>query len=363
MEKNFINPFDVTAQPRLARGNNMTRCLEALLADEAFDLVGCVLIIQRDLAAGNQKLLEQARLVAAKTDKPIVLFPEMTMHWNDAPPDAGVHITGNLSDGLVALRALIADARLRRTLLVRPREHRQSARPVTWPDQERRVLTEFASKQLLAAAGLPVTREEMVRSADEAVAAANRVGFPVVLKLQSPDVMHKSDVGGLALGLASEQDVRRAFENVLADVAARNPSAAIDGVLVQEMVGSDGGVEILVGMKRDPIFGPVVVVGPGGIFVELFEAGVQLRLPPLGLDDADDMLRSSETIEKLLRGFRGRPPADRKALLRLVVDFARFVEGLKDDIVAVDLNPVMVLAEGQGAVIVDAAFERRTRAG
>jgi acetate---CoA ligase (ADP-forming) len=359
VEKNFINPFDVTAQPRLARGNNMTRCLETLLADQAFDLIGCVLIIQRDLAAGNQKLLEQARDVAAKAEKPIILFPEMTMHWNEAPPDAGVHITGNLSDGLVALRALVTDAKFRRKPPDQPRHDRPKVQRLAWPDERRSVLTEFASKQLLAAAGLPVTREALARSSDEAVAAAGRIGFPVALKVQSPDLMHKSDVGGLALGLETEQQVRGAFQEVLADVVAPKLAAKVDGVLVQEMVG--GGVEILLGMKRDAIFGPVVVVGPGGVFVELFESAMQLRLLPLGLDEADDMLRGSEPMEKLLRGFRGRPPADRDALLRLIVDFARFVEGLDDDIVAVDLNPVMVRPQGQGAVIVDAAFERSNR--
>jgi acyl-CoA synthetase (NDP forming) len=188
------------------------------------------------------------------------------------------------------------------------------------------------------------------------VSAAGRIGFPVALKVQSPDLMHKSDVGGLKLGLSSEEDVRRAFQGLLSDVAARKPGASIDGVLVQEMVS--GGVEVLVGMKRDPIFGPVVLVSPGGIFVELLEGASQMRLPPLGVGAADDMVRRSSVVEKLLGGFRGRPPADRMALVHLIADFARFVEGLSDDIVAIDLNPVMVLPEGRGVTIVDAAIER-----
>ena len=218
------------------------------------------------------------------------------------------------------------------------------------------MLTEFESKRLLAAAGLPITREELARTADEAVAAARRIGFPVALKVQSPDLMHKSDVGGLALGLTSDDDVRHAFQRLCRTSATRMPGAAIDGVLVQEMVS--GGIEILVGMKRDPIFGPVVVVSPGGVFVELFEDAAQMRLAPLRAGEAEDMVRRSGAIEKLLAGFRGRPPADRTALVNFIVDFARFVEGLSDDIVAVDLNPVMVLPQGRGVTIVDAAIER-----
>ena len=354
-EKTFINPFDVTAQPRLARGNNMTQCLDALLVDDTFDLIGCVLIIQRD-GGNNQHLLDQTKAVAGTARKPIVLFPEATMHWRDAPPDPGVHVASSLSDGLVALRALMTYAAFRRELPGTPSDKRSEAPRTAWPN-DRRVLTEFESKRMLAAAGLPGTREELARTPDEAAAAARRIGFPVALKVQSPDLMHKSDAGGLALGLENEDAVRRAHDDLLSGIRARQPGAAIDGVLVQEMVS--GGAEVLLGMKRDPIFGPVIVVSAGGVFVELFEGAAQLRLPPLRDGDADDMVKRSGALEKLLGGFRGRPPADRAALLKLIGDFARFVEGLSDDVIAVDLNPVMVLPQGRGVTIVDAAIERK----
>jgi len=355
VEKNFINPFDVTAQPRLARGNNMTRCLEALLADDTFDLIGCVLIVQRDPGGANQHLLDQTKLVAAKASKPIILFPEATMHWREQPVDPGVHVASSLSDGLVALRALLDYATFRRRLARVPSDDRPRAPYVTLPSNPQ-VLTEFESKRLLAAAGLPVTREELVHSADGAVAAARRIGFPVALKVQSSDLMHKSDVGALALGLTGDEDVRRTFKHLLADVGSRQPDARIDGVLVQEMVSE--GVEVLLGMKRDPSFGSVVVVSPGGVFVELFEDAAQLGFSPLCADAAEDMVRRSASLETLLGGFRGRPVADRTALVELIVDFARFIEQLGDDVVAVDLNPVMVRPRGRGVTIVDAAIER-----
>jgi acyl-CoA synthetase (NDP forming) len=358
VEKNFINPFDVTAQPRLARGNNMTRCLEALLADDTFDLIGCVLIIQRDQGGANQHLLDQTKLVAARASKPIILFPEATMHWREEPVDPGVHVASSLSDGLVALRALLDYAAFRRTLASVPSDNRPQVQHATFPGN-RQMLTEFESKRLLAAAGLPVTREELVHTADEAVAAARRIGFPVALKVQSPELMHKSDVGALALGLTGDEDVRCTFQRLASDVSRRRPDARIDGVLVQEMV-SDG-VEVLLGMKRDSSFGPVVVVNPGGVFVELFEDAAQLGFPPLCADEAEDMVRRSHALERLLGGFRGRPIADRAALVKLIADFAHFVEELGDDVVAVDLNPVIVRPRGRGVTIIDAAIERATQ--
>jgi acyl-CoA synthetase (NDP forming) len=218
------------------------------------------------------------------------------------------------------------------------------------------VLSEFESKRLLAAAGLPVTREELVHTADEAVSAARRIGFPVALKVQSPDLTHKSDVGALALGLTGEDNVRRTYQRLVADVCSRRPDARIDGALVQEMV-SDG-VEVLLGMKRDPCFGPAVVVSPGGVLVELFDDAAQLGFPPLCADLAEDMLRRSRALATLLGGFRGRPAADRAALVQLITDFAHFVEELSDDVVAVDLNPVIVRPRGRGVTIIDAAIER-----
>jgi acetyltransferase len=355
VEKNFGNPFDVTAQPRLARGNNMTRCLETLLADETFDLIGCVLIVAREAASSNQHLLDQTARVAATAQKPIILFPEMTMHWKEAPVDPGVHVASSLSNGLIALRALMNYAAFRRKKPAPLAAARANAPGMIWPDQ-RRMLTEYESKKVLAAAGLPVTREELARTDDEAVAAARRIGFPVALKVQSPDLVHKSDAGAVVLSLATEAEVRGAFHRLLANVAARDPSVAIEGVLVQEMITE--GVEILVGMKRDYTFGPVIVVGAGGLFAELLREDAQLRLTPLATEEADAMLRASGTLETLIAGFRGRPPADRPALVKLLVDFARFCEGHADEVQAIDLNPVMVLPNGRGVCIVDAAIER-----
>jgi len=149
--------------------------------------------------------------------------------------------------------------------------------------------------------------------------------------------------------------VRDAYARLMATVGAIRPPPSIDGVLVQEMIVD--GVEFLLGMHRDPILGPVVVLSAGGVFVELFENAAEMRLPPFGAEDAEAMVHRSTVAERLLAGFRGRPKADRAGLIELVSDFGRFVERLGDDVAAVDLNPVMVLPEGRGVKIVDAAIE------
>jgi acetate---CoA ligase (ADP-forming) len=354
VDRPFTNPFDVVGNPRLVKGTNMTQCLETFLADDAVDFIGCVLVMQRDASSGRQKLLDQVKSVMPTATKPIVLIPEMTMHWMEVPPDAGCHVSSTLQDGLVAIRGLMDYAAHRRRLTNGANAHAPAA-PLPIARNGRAALTEYESKRILGEAGLPVTREELARSADEAVAIARRIGFPVALKVQSPELMHKSDAGGLMLGLASKAAVRNAYARLMATVGAIRPPPSIDGVLVQEMIA--GGVEFLLGMHRDPILGPVVVLSAGGVFVELFENAAEMRLPPYGSDDAEAMVRRSSVAERLLCGFRGHPKADRAALIDLIGDFGRFVERLGDHVAAVDLNPVMVLPEGRGVKIVDAAIE------
>jgi acetyltransferase len=354
--KPFINPFDVGAYPLLARGNNMKDCLETLVADETVDLIGCVLIVQRDLLPIHKRVFDQMAAVVPNTSKPIVLIAEMASHWRDLPSDLGVYTTASLQEGLVALRGLADYAAYRRRLPAETKAGNVRRTAVPAPTDGRVALTEFESKRVLAEAGLPITREELVKTADEAVAAATRIGFPVALKVQSPDLMHKTDVGALALDLKNGAEVRAAFERLFENVTERAVGRPrIDGLLVQEMVAD--GVEFLLGMHRDPALGPVVVLSPGGVFVELFENSAALRLPPFGADVAQSMIRDAVAAERLLGGFRGRPTADRAALARLVCDFAAFVAGVGEQVKAIDLNPVMVLPAGRGVRIVDAAIE------
>src|SRR6185437_5363433 len=267
VEKPFINPFDVGAYPLLAKDNNMKKCLDALAVDDTVDLIGCVLVVQRDLMPIHRIVFDQMKAAAPAAGKPVVLISEMTSHWRDLPPDLGVYVSGSLHDGLIAMRHLVDYSAYRRRLLA----HHAPApvHPVAMPRPTagRTILTEFESKQRLGEAGLPVSCEILAQTADEAVVAAKEIGFPVALKVQSPDLMHKTEVGGLMLGLQNEAELRQAFEQLSAAVSAAG-SPRIDGWLVQEMVSN--GVELLLGMHRDPMLGPAIVLSPGGVFVELF---------------------------------------------------------------------------------------------
>jgi len=199
--------------------------------------------------------------------------------------------------------------------------------------------------------GLPVPRFGVARSSAEAVRIAERIGFPVVLKVVSPDILHKSDVGGVVLGVRTPEEVEEKYSAIIRSVERKAPGARVYGVLVQEMVGR--GLEVIVGAVRDPQFGPVVMVGVGGVFVELLR-DVSFRVAPVTPVDVEEMLRDLKGY-RLFEGYRGEPPRDKRALVDIVVRVSRLVAE-HEEINEVDLNPVVVFAEGQGAKVVDARF-------
>ncbi|MBM3489185.1 MAG: acetate--CoA ligase family protein [Alphaproteobacteria bacterium] len=211
-------------------------------------------------------------------------------------------------------------------------------------------LSEHAAARLLADAGIPTVATEVVASADAAVAAAERLGYPVALKVASADIAHKSDVGGVKLGLGDAEAVRHAHAAILASVAGKAPGARVDGVLVAPMV--QDGVECILGVHRDPVFGPVVLCGLGGIFVEILK-DVSLRIAPFGTDEARRMLDELRG-RRLLDGARGRPPADVEALVEALARLSVYADRHRDRIESIDINPFAVLPRGHGAMALDA---------
>ena len=167
-------------------------------------------------------------------------------------------------------------------------------------------INEVEGKRLLAAAGLPAVSERLVNSAEAAAAAAGELGFPVVMKIVSPDILHKSEIGGVMLNVATPEAAEAAYGELIARAGAHAPDARIDGVLVAPMVS--GGVETILGVVRDPVFGPVVMFGLGGIFVEVLK-DVTFRIAPFGVDEARRMIREVRGYP-MLQGVRGAPPAD-----------------------------------------------------
>ncbi|WP_217546689.1 acetate--CoA ligase family protein [Streptomyces sp. GbtcB6] len=209
-------------------------------------------------------------------------------------------------------------------------------------------LSEHAAKQLLRAYGIRVPREQLVTSAAAAVRAAGLVGYPVVMKASGGQIAHKTELGLVKIGLTSASQVRDAYRE-LTDIA-RYEGVALDGVLVCQMV--ERGVEMVVGVSHDGLFGPTVTVGLGGVLVEvLHDAAV--RVPPFGEDQARDMLAELRG-RPLLDGVRGRPPADLDALVEVVLRVQRMALELGDQLAELDINPLMVLEQGQGAVALDA---------
>ncbi|MBM4127487.1 MAG: GNAT family N-acetyltransferase, partial [Nitrospira sp.] len=210
-------------------------------------------------------------------------------------------------------------------------------------------LTTGETQALLRAMHVPLVTGGIATSADEAVHLVKKIGYPVAVKLASRTIVHKTEMGGVRLNLADEQAVRDAFEAIRARLEQANILEAMEGVQVQTMVS--GGVEVMVGMTRDPLFGPLIAFGLGGIHVEIL-GDVQFRVAPLTDHDATEMVRSTKGY-RLLTGYRGQPAADVKAIEDVLLRISHLVEAIPE-ISELDLNPIFALPEGQGCGIVDA---------
>lgn len=213
--------------------------------------------------------------------------------------------------------------------------------------QQRTLLTELESKQLLQTLGIPTTPGHLVTSEEQAVQQAETLGYPVVLKVASPDIVHKSDVGGVKLHLHGAEAVRQAFRAMQQSVATHAPGARLDGIIVQPMAAP--GVEVIVGMSKDATFGPVLMFGLGGVLVEILK-DVAFRIVPLSPRDAAEMIRDIQGLP-LLTGYRGNPAVDLGALQQILLTLSAFVAE-HPDIKEIDLNPIYAYA--QGALAVDA---------
>ena len=214
-------------------------------------------------------------------------------------------------------------------------------------------LTEYDAKRLLARWGIPVTREILCASLEEALSAAGEIGYPVALKVVSPDIIHKTEAGAVALRLKDEEELRNAYGRLLERSIKARPGARIRGVLVQEMV--TGGVECMIGVIRDPVFGPLVAVGLGGSYVEVLQ-DLSLRHAPVDRAEARGMISSLRGFP-LLSGARGRTPKDIDTLAAMVSDISLMALAERS-LAELDVNPVFVLDRGEGAVAVDAVVIR-----
>lgn len=349
------NPVDATAQMS-SKPDILQRFLSAVLDEPESDAV----VLFLSLSLYNKRLrgvymdaLAQVRRLHA--DRLLVVIsrgPEDAVREIDAmgiPVFPTIDAAADGMAGLVRLGRLFTAAPADGASGATPAGRTGAAKPGTAlsPEVFRH---EKAAKQALAAVGIPVLPEAIATSADDAAAHAARFGFPVVMKIVSEDIAHKTEVGGVMLGLADEAAVRNAHAQILANVAAKAPSARIAGVLVTPM--AKGGVELIMGISRDPVFGPVVMVGFGGIHAEVLR-DVAVQVAPVARDEAEQMIRGLKLFA-LLDGARGAARADVAAAADAVARLSDFAVRHRDQVAEIDMNPVLVRSAGQGVVVLDA---------
>ena len=213
--------------------------------------------------------------------------------------------------------------------------------------EKRNYLLEPEAKTICSAYGIPVTKFRVVKNVEEAIEFAEEVGYPVVLKIVSPDVIHKFDVGGVILNLNSSEEVKDAYNKILTNVKKYKPDAKIVGILVQEMAPPS--TEVIVGATKDPQFGPALMFGFGGIFVEILK-DVAFRIAPITRSEAKEMITEVKAYP-ILRGYRGQPPSDVNAIVEILLNTSKLVMA-HPEIKELDLNPIMVYEKG--AITVDA---------
>jgi acetate---CoA ligase (ADP-forming) len=355
------NPVDVTA----AIFNDLTlinRTLQAIVDDPGVD---CIAMINASLQGEiADKVAAEIAAVSRNTDKPIVLCWSArdvvaTTAYGLLDAARLPHYKSPVRCGrAIAALSWYAEAQRRITA-------QQGERPLSLENNDQKQyitsaqgdLTEHAAKQVLGAYGIPVTAEALAVSADQATAIAERIGYPVAIKVQSPDIPHKTEAQAVRLELSDEAALRLAYEEVLRNARAFNPGAAIEGVLVQEMVGE--GIEAILGVTNDALFGPAVMFGLGGIFAEVLK-DVSFRLAPVTRSMAREMIEEIKGYP-VLAGARGKPPADVDALADAIVRLSALAMDLKDHVAELDINPLFVMPAGKGAKAADALIKLRAR--
>lgn len=350
------NPVDITAQ-FIADPQLLVRSLELVLADPGVDAAVFYLGLMERAAL---KIAADLAAIKAKSPKPLLVA------WAGAPPagltalrEAGVAVLPSATRAIDAIAGLVGFAERKRRF-----DTERTERPVSGvvANQaidsalaaaragKRRVLGSDEVFALLAEYGVRAARWRLATSPAEAVAAAEALGGTVALKVESPAILHKTEAGAVRLNVRGAEATRRAFDEVVATARRYRPAAEIRGVLVQEMI--EGGTEMVVGLHRDPQFGLLVMVGLGGIFVEVLD-DVAFRAVPISRGDALNMIRSLRGA-RVLAGARRRPAADENALADVLLAVARLGAEAGGTIVEADLNPLLVLPRSRGAVAVDA---------
>jgi acetyltransferase len=328
------NPVDVTGQ-FVADPNLLSESVKLMLADPNVD-VGIVWF--QLMEAHVEKLVKVLVEIRDQVTKPFVVC------WVAAPEAGilalrkeGIAVLRGAEPAVDAVAALVQYAEMRRKWLARREEKKAIALP-TLDLPAGSVVSTMDGVKLLERCGIAHVPTMLAASADEAARAAGQLGYPVVLKIESPDILHKTEAGGVILRLTDEEKVRQAFDRIIANAKAYNPNARLHGVVVQAMAGGD--TEFVIGLQNDPVFGPVIMAGLGGVLIEVLR-DVVFRKVPLCESEAADMLDALHG-KAVLAGVRGRPAVDRKGLVAMICAVSRLGAALGPRLSTLDLNPVML---------------------
>lgn len=346
------NPIDVTAQT-ITKENGLVAPLSYCMEDENVDVVMMYLAMYK---SAGERIAKQFIEVVEKYDKPLIVT------WMAGPEDAknlmrehGILVFDEPVRAVKSLGAYHAYIRGQERYRSRARSGEIELPELNAADiaglkawlKERskgtKGLSEYESRRVLGTFGFPLVPGGLAETAEDAVRIAGEIGYPVVMKIDSPHVLHKSDVGGVLLNVMDENDVRAGFEAIMSNVAkALGELPPVNGVLVEKMEKAE--TELLIGMQTDPLFGPTIAFGVGGIFVEVLKE-ISLRVAPLSEDDAYDMLSELKGA-KLLDGARGKPPCDKKSVFRAILCLSRMATELSGIVREVDINPLFAFTDG-----------------
>ena len=342
------NPVDLTSAA-VSEPEMLGKCLRALVEDDSIHMISVAMGFMPHMAPILAKDLIE---IYRSTTKPIVLTTyvlnpsEVVQRAVESIKEAGIPV---LTDHLHAIQAMKnlawfagrvrwAEAQGKGNLPIEIRSDRKIIQQV----RSKEPLSEYDAKKILRSYKIPVTREALATSVEMAVREARKIGYPVALKIQSPQIMHKTEAGGIRLDVSTDRDVRAAYREILANARKYNSKARIQGVLVQEMLKD--GVEVIIGAAKDPVFGHVMMFGLGGIFVEALK-DVSFRIAPISQADAEEMVQEIKGCA-VLNGMRGKPPVDFKALTEVLLKVSRFLTDHGNSVRELDINPLVVFKRG-----------------
>ena len=342
------NPLDMTAA-LCYDADAFASGITTVMSDPSIEMGLVGLTISDKVTVSNDIMFEGIRRAFEQIpDKPLAVMSFMEAARNkelvERFQNAGIPVLPTTKYGFRALQHLqdfiSHDTIKREARLAIPEAHSANTR----------ALSEYESKKLLADNGVPVDLGYIAKTKAEVKEYAEKIGYPLVMKVESNDILHKSDVGGVMLNIKSLEQAEEAYDKILANAAQHAPNAKINGILMQKMLKA--GTEMIIGLNSDPQFGPMLLVGMGGVFVEVFKDAA-LYPVPLNHDEALHMLQSLKSF-KLLNGYRGNPPADIEALTDMMVKISDFAYRKKDTLNELDMNPLFVYPKGEGVAIADA---------